>query len=198
MLSTGQEFSDLSRLRVDHDTPIPVYRQDPDHRLPNRFVTDDAYAQAVQAMTIVCCDTVIIDTGAGVFYLTTRRHLPMRGRWIVGGRKRAGEPPRLGAQRTFQRETGLNLDPGRFEYLRVQTYHWSEREQPPQSCGSENECHTFAIVLTPGERDQAARGLDPAEYDVTQGLQPFDRERMVQEGVHQGIIDLYDLVFPRV
>lgn len=55
---------------------------------------------------------------------------------------------------------------------------------------------TFVVELTVAERVVLSTHCDPHEYDVTRGLQEFNRERCVQEHVHPAIIDLYDAIFP--
>lgn len=75
---------------------------------------------------------------------------------------------------------------------------WAWRKQPPQDAGGYNLIHIFSIELTPAELTHVSAHLDPAEYDTTFGIQPFDRSRLVSETAYPQLIDMYDAIFPGV
>jgi ADP-ribose pyrophosphatase YjhB (NUDIX family) len=159
------------------------------------FMSDAAYAEALDNMIIVCSDVVIVDGSRELFYLAKRAQKPMAGIWWIGGRRQKGETARESMVRAFRRETGLLLHPDRFEFVMMVEYLWQDREQEPQECGSQNLAHQFMVELTAEERTRAVQGLERQEYDHVFGLQPYDRDRLISEAVHPVILDTYDKVF---
>lgn len=175
--------------------PATVYQEDLSHGiLPLRIEDDGIYAAAIASFVIVCTDAMIIDRARHTAWLASRKILPMKGFWIIGGRRLPGESIQTSIRRCFARETSLKITSDRFEYIRQNEYLWSKRQQVPQNVGSHNIADTFAIELTPDERDAASRSLTSSEYEAV-GLQEFDRQAMLDAKVHPALIDLYDSVF---
>ena len=160
---------------------LPVLYREGGHTMSRKFLSEPVYAEAIGALVIDCTDAVIVDWGERVFYLAKRAVKPMKGIWVIGGRRSAGEPLPDSMCRCFKRETGLDLPRGRFTYIAGQDCIWKDREQEPQDAGSHNFCHRFAVELTSEERGRATR--------------PFSRKDLVAANVHQSLIDLYHLVF---
>ena len=149
----------------------------------------------MQAFVIVCTDAIVVDRKKRTVWLARRAVLPMKGLWIIGGRRFAGEAALDSITRCFKRETGLTVTPERFSFIMATEYRWKDREQEPQNLGSHNLSYTFAVELTAEERITAANSLEKKEYQPGFGLQEFDRERSVREHVHPVILDLYDEIF---
>ena len=176
--------------------PYNNYIEDPDHRMPKKFISEGAYREAIEAMVIVCVDVVPFDRYRKVVYLAKRKHKPAMGWWWIGGRISAGEGAEEAACRIVKRETSLDVITKRFSLLSINRYFWKEREQIPQDVGSDNIGYIFTVELTQKELQQASQGLDTEEYDRMSGLQEFDRDRLMRERAHGAILDLYDLLFP--
>lgn len=177
-------------------TPV-LYRED-NHRMERKFLSPEAYAEAIAAFVIDCTDAVIVDRAERTVYLAKRAVKPMRGIWRIGGRRLAGESIEDSVRRCFKRETGLDLPADRFIYVAGQDFVWKDREQEPQHVGSHNFVHTFAVELTVEERNLAAASLERQEYERGFGLRRFTREDLVAANIHPSLIDFYDFIFPPV
>lgn len=168
----------------------------PEHRIKPLWLSDEEYSRAMSALPIVCTDAVIIERGTGLFYLARRRVQPCPDWWIIGGRVSAGEPFLDAMRRNFLRETGVDVSTERFSMMSIYRFLWATREQAPQTAGSDNLAFTYAVELTPAEREWAAQHLDPTEYDHKIGLRPFTCANLQSAQVHPSLIDLYDACFP--
>ena len=49
--------------------------------------------------------------------------------WLIGGRMRIGCSPQEAAARNVKRETGLDLAPGRLQFLTAVSMLWKHRKQ---------------------------------------------------------------------
>lgn len=172
-----------------------IYIEDPNHHMKKVFLSAEVYAQAMQAMIIVCTDAVIINHAHQSIYLAERAIKPMQGPWWIGGRRLTGEDQLTSMKRCFKRETGLALPSERFTFVDTAEYIWKDREQDPQDAGSHNLVHTFAIELNDAELAQARSGLEQGEYHRDFGLREFRRPDLVKAKVHQVILDVYDKIF---
>ena len=179
------------------DITLPkLYVEDPTHRMERTFLNEETYEQAMRAMIIVCTDTVIMNRKRKTIYLAKRAIKPMQGLWWIGGRRLTGENALSSVHRCFRRETGLDLHAMRFALVDIAEYLWQDRQQQPQNVGSHNLCHTFAVELNNTELKQAKSGLEKQEYESGFGLKEFGRYDLVQNEVHQVILDVYDKIFP--
>lgn len=177
-------------------TQPETYSEDPHFKMVKKYLSDEVYAETIESFIIVDADVLFINrVNKSVFLLARRKVKPMQGLWLIGGRVFAGEPERTAITRLVKREAGLEIAPERFEYLRMNRYLWTEREQQPQNKGSDNLCYTFILEISDEEKQIASKHLDPHEYDTTTGLQEFNKEELEKENVHKAITDLYDLVF---
>lgn len=170
-----------------------LYREDPDFRMSPSRLSDEAYEEALSSLIIVCADALIVDRAARTVYLATRRALPLPGPWLIGGRISAGDLPEDGIAHLMKRETGLSVESARFTFLSMHRYLFTKRQQVPQEKGSDTLAYTYAVELSAEER--ASVVLDPEEYDASKGLRAYDRALLIEEGVHQAVVDLYDEVF---
>ena len=98
--------------------------------------------------------------------------------------------------RLAKRELDLTIAPERFEYVLANEDIWAIRKHEPTDHPFHGFDHVFSIELTDEEIQHAATHLDPKEYDTEFGIQPYDRERLVQENVHRQLLDMYDALFP--
>ena len=173
-----------------------TYIEDPNFKMPRKFLPDKIFAEAMESFVIVDADVVFVTKGdRSTLLLARRKAKPVQGGlWFVGGRIYAGESELEGIVRLVKRETGLEIAPERFEYLRMQRYMWNNRQQEPQDKGSDNLCYMFALEITPDEREQASQQLDPNEYESEDGLREYSKEMLEKEGVHQAVLDLFNLI----
>ncbi|MSU74705.1 NUDIX domain-containing protein [Candidatus Kaiserbacteria bacterium] len=172
-----------------------LYIEDPHFVKPRKFLPDDRYAEAMEALVIVCADVMFINRDRRTVLLVWRRAKPLPGWWFIGGRIYAGEEERHGAGRVMERETKLSVAPERLAFLNMHRYICAEREQNPQHVGSDTLAYMFAVELTDEERSVTARHLDQNEYDGSKGLREFSRRDLVEEKVHPAVVDAYDRLF---
>ena len=173
-----------------------IYLQNPHFKMAKKFLSEGTYSEAIESFVIVDTDVVLVNKDSKkILLLARRRHKPMQGLWVIGGRIFAGENELSAIQRIFKRETSLEIAPSRFHFVAMNRYIWSEREQEPQDKGSDNLCYTFGLVLDANEIKIVSGHLDKEEYDSSSGLQEFSREELINENVHPAIIDLYDSIF---
>lgn len=175
-------------------TNLGLYRE-AEHQMPEAFLPNEVYAQAIEGFVIDCTDAVIVDRLAKTFWLAKRNVLPMKGVWVIGGRRYAGEEQEVSVRRCFKRETGLDLDINRFVHAADAEYIWKDRKQSPQEVGSHNLAHIFAVELTPEERGKVSASLIRDEYEAGWGLRAFDRTDLEIAKVHPVLIRLHDLIF---
>jgi hypothetical protein len=172
-----------------------TYLEDPSFNMPQVYLSDENYAEAMESLVVVCADALFINRLRRSVFLAARRADPFMGPWLIGGRIFAGENEKEGVRRCMERETGVDAESGRFNFFSMNRYISKLRKQLPKEKGSDTLAYTFFIELTPAELAWASQHLDPEEYDRAYGIQEFDRERLVREKVRQPIIDMYDLVF---
>lgn len=175
--------------------PVGLYIQGLNHLMPQRFLDEKVFAEAIQSLVFVGADAVFVDRTKRAIYLSKRRIKPMPGWWVIGGRCFAGELPLDAVWRVVKRETSLELACGRFAFLRMNRYLWSERQQEPQDAGLDQLCYTFSVEITPEELAVAERNLDSAEYDQAVGFKEFNLERLRMEKAHPMLCDLWLQLF---
>lgn len=199
-MNTSGRKSDVSHV-VEAGTPlVPLYRQDPAHQIESEFIPDELYAKALAGMIVVCADVVITNPVRRSVYLTRRQHLPMAGLWVIGGRVMPGESEVAAMQRIFKRETSLSLSLNRFQSLPIMIrYQWSEREQHPQSIGTDSLAYNFTVELSDDELTEVGAGLNSEEYDSEYGLKELSLEQvtdMVKAGMlHPAILRIAQTTF---
>jgi ADP-ribose pyrophosphatase YjhB (NUDIX family) len=160
------------------------------------FLSDEDYSRALQTFVFATTDIVPVEKGGKTIYLAQRKAKPMSGLWWIGGRMQMSETKEEAAVRNFQRETGLVLDPQRFEFVAVVDTRMKDRAHAPQELGCHSLNYTFTVELTPEEIAFVTEHLDENEYHREFGLRPFNRERLVSEGAPSIILEFYDQLFP--
>lgn len=160
------------------------------------LLSDELYAQAIDAFIVVCTDFVPVNRTKKVIYLAKRSVQPARGVWRFGGRQRTGEGIQESCVRLAKRELDLTIAPERFVYLLANEDVWAVRKHEPTDNPFHGFDHVFSIELSEEEIKHAAAHLDPKEYDAEFGIQAYDRERLLKEEVHPQLIDMYDTLFP--
>lgn len=162
------------------------------------FMTDSAYTELIKNAIVVCSDCIIINRERKTLYLVKRIAKPMQGLWFIGGRRRKGETPVEGMRRCFERETGIDVTPERFQFVTITEYIWQDCQQKPQEMGSHTMNHQFVVELTDDEILTISNNLHPKEYDPAFGLQEFDRDAIYADSIciHPIIMDVYNHCFP--
>ena len=174
-----------------------TYLQNPHFKMSHKFLGEATYSEAIESFVIVDADVALVNADSKkILLLARRRHKPMQGLWVIGGRIFAGEDERVAIKRLFKRETSLDIESARFQFITMNRYIWSEREQAPQDKGSDNLSYTFALALAPAEIEIVSKHLDSEEYDAAAGLREFTRGELVKENAHPAILDMYDALFP--
>jgi hypothetical protein len=159
------------------------------------WLSDTTYLEMVQKVPIPCTDAILTVADDRAIYLGKRVAFPMAGIWCLGGRIFFNdESLEDSISRCLQLETGVTINPGRFEDIGTShLYSWVKVAQG--DFGGKNLAITFKLEVSRKELQKMAAGLSPKEYDPTFGLQRFSRERLVDEVVHPAMIDLFDDIF---
>lgn len=186
----------ILNLRGDFMFNPVLYKEKTAISLPRKFLDDKEYTDALEAFVLVCTDCVFIHKKRRTFYLARRKSKPMSDWWFIGGRSYAGEEELASMRRCLKRETGLDINPDRFEFLTMKRYFFKDRQQAPQDKGCDSLCYIFAVFATDEEITIASSNLDPKEYDSEFGLKEFGPEELANENVFSSIIDLYEYFFP--
>lgn len=177
--------------------PPTLYAEDPHFMMPQKFLSNDVYKEALESLVIVVTDVLFVDRAKKTIYLAKRKVKPMQDFWLIGGRVLAGEDAIYSIRRCVKRETGLELPADRFQFLTLNRYLWKDRAQEPQEKGADTLGYTFAVDLSPEERSVAAQNLDSDEYDTNYGLQEFDVAGLADHPMRQAITDLYTRTFEK-
>lgn len=163
------------------------------------FMEGGVYTSVLDNTIIVNVDVVAINRERSIFYLAKRAVRPILGHWWwFGGRRNKGETPIQGICRIFKKEAGICPPEERLEPLAgTIEYIWQEREQDPVERGSHHIAHQFVLELTASELAAVQANLGQTnEYDGNGGLQEFDRNRILDEGLHPAILEVYNKIFP--
>ncbi len=159
-------------------------------------LSDPAFVEAAAAMVYLCTDTVLyhLATDGPVWLdLACRNIDPAFGQWwVCGGRVLPGEELVGAALRHLKDDTSLVPEVERLEMLPLfppQQYLWANGKG-----GFSNHVMaiTFALEIKPDELATAKANLRSTEYQAEQGIQAFNRDRLIREGVHPGIMRIYD------
>lgn len=176
---------------------VRSYKEKNANKIPNVYLPNDAYGEALQCFVPMCTDIVPIDRAQQLIYLASRKAKPMTGLWWIGGRMKPGELKEEAAIRNFKRETQLELTYERFQLAGVFEYIWKDRAQPPQDMGCHMCAFTYTVELSASELRAASANLEKNEYEASFGLQAFSREDLIRNQVFPAILDLYETVFPQ-
>lgn len=177
-----------------NDLPI-LYRENPDLRLTATYLDEQTYSQALDAFIVVCADVIFINRDEQLLYLAKRRVKPQNDWYMFGGRIKRGERELEAAQHNLARETGLKLDPDRFEYFGLRRFWWQERQQAPQTNGVDALIFIFLVEPTANELAQATEMLDREEYEQDLGIVGFNRQQLVENKAHEVLLEIYDALF---
>lgn len=172
-----------------------LYKDFPDLELGSVYVSDEVYAQAIEAFIVVCADTLIINRAKKTVHLAKRNAKPCDTWYMIGGRMRRGERETQAAQKNFNRETGLKLTEDRFTFWGLRRFWWKDRQQEPQDKGVDTLNYNFIVELTSEELQTAATNLDPKEYQQELGFKEFTRDELISYAIHSVVIDIYDDIF---
>lgn len=173
---------------------LPKTYNEPGYRgLQQVYLSDASYADAIRSFVIVNTDCYILNRTERTFYLGKRKVYASKGWWGVGGRMKAGETEKEAIKNIFERETGLDILPEKFEFINMQRHFFAFRNQPPQEMGCDCLNYNFVLELTPEEIESVS--LHPNEYESPK-MRGFKREDLIAEKVPYSIVDLYELVFP--
>ncbi|PIZ92893.1 MAG: hypothetical protein COX82_03780 [Candidatus Magasanikbacteria bacterium CG_4_10_14_0_2_um_filter_41_10] len=173
-----------------------IYREDPAHQFPSPLLDAVVYALASAAMIVVTVDVMIINRARRSVFLSKLSAPPQKGwYWYMGGRRFPGEDARSAMHRKFHQETGLDVDPHRFEFVTIAEHTFVDREEEPQDVGRHSMAHTYVIELTADEIETVRRGLDPTEF-VEGFLEEIPIDDVDDEIDPLGIIrDIIDIAF---
>ncbi len=172
----------------------PFYNPD-NHHIPAVRITDEEYAAAISALVVVNSDVVLVDRESKKIGLVMRTRKPAEGLWVIGGRRRAGEPAVTAAQRSFHRETSLEFPLERFAFLTLSEVIWSYRAEAPHDHGRHDLHYVFVVEPSTEEAKLISRNLDPDEYDVEKGVAWLGKTELKNQGARQILIDYWSAIF---
>ena len=160
----------------------------------DQWISNSAYLEVVKKTIITCTDIVLYKTNDRAIYLAKRSVLPMLGIWCFGGRMFFNDhDPEASAARCLKTETGLELNPQRFEFIRTNLCLWAKVAQG--DFPGKNLVMVYGCAVTEAEIKQMAQGLAWQEYDRDFGIQRFDFNRLTDCQVHPALVDIYKQLF---
>ena len=169
--------------------PTTYSKVDPSQRPKNTWLTGKEYERAGQRLSFVSHDVLITHRLSESIFLAKRIIHPMKDWWYIGGAKTASVPLLQSMSDKFEQETGLTISPHRLELITTQEFEWS------QPIYRNDVSFIFELQLSPDGRREVSQNLDPNEYDTKAGLKAFNREGIMQDGVHPAIQESFRLLF---
>lgn len=166
-----------------------------DHLILPKKLPEHIYAEAMSSMIVVCADIAIFCPKSRTLYLAKRIVSPMRGYWTIGGRRLAGEAGTEAARRNLLRETGVEVDEGRFSIATSVEVIWSDRKEDPRTQGKHDIIQFYAVTLSDDELQHANKNLIQSEYEHM-SLRHFNQEELVECNVSPIIHKVYKAIFP--
>ena len=127
-----------------------------------KFLSDEAYADALDSIVKGCSDVLIMDSSRTKVLLGKRLVHPQPDFWFMGGRMLPGETPSLSISRILKRELGLAITPERLSFVSASSLAWDRREQEPKENGTCDIQVVFSLELS--QEEAMAVVLDPKEY----------------------------------
>lgn len=156
------------------------------------FLDDDEYGRALDCFVKGCADLLLQDAG-GMMLMGKRKVHPQPDWWVLGGRMKAGDTVEEAAQRNCRRETGIDIDPSRWEFVCCQTMLWQFRKQAPEGNGTAD----FGVIMTAvvTEEEKATMNMCSAEYEEFGWFDPVallkpDAELKLHPVLHRGVEEL--------
>ena len=132
-------------------------------RRPNdTFLTDEEYGRALDTLVKGCADVLI--TYGNKILLGRRNVEPAKDApWFIGGRIKVGDTVSMAARKNMLRETKLDIDEDRFEFVCTSTQVWGRRKQAP----CENGTADVIVVSTVEINDEEKGRIEMlnTEYD---------------------------------
>lgn len=136
---------------------------------PGTFMSDAAYAEALDALVVCCADAAILHQG--LWLIARRAYEPQPDWWVIGGRMRKAELIEQALQRNLRRELHLDISEDRLRSI-IGYYNliWDTRAQEPTT----NGCHVFSIATAVHLTDEEkARIQLNEEYVDSQWVDPL-------------------------
>jgi len=135
---------------------------------PGTFMSESAYAEALDALVICCADAAILHHG--LWLIAKRVWEPHPDWWVIGGRMRKAERIEQAVRRNVRRELHLDIPEDRL--LTIIGYYnqiWDTRAQEPTTNGAHVFSITTAVHLT--DEEKACLQLNE-EYADAQWVNP--------------------------
>ncbi len=108
-----------------------------------RHVTNKEYNLILDTVVVNCVDVALVSIGLKIF-MARRINEPYKGGLALpGGRQVPGESYGQTAARHTKKNTGLDIEPSRFTFVRSDSWVWSRRAQEPQDRG----CHMNGVTV---------------------------------------------------
>ena len=127
-----------------------------------KFLSDEAYAVALDSIVKGCSDVLIMDSTRTKVLLGKRLVHPQPDWWFMGGRMMPGETPAQSVMRILKRELGLEISLDRLAFVSSASLVWDRREQAPKENGTCDIQVVMSLVLSDQEAQRIV--LDPKEY----------------------------------
>ena len=186
---------------VKHFEQVQNFVDSDEHRKGwvGKRLSDDEMRAMIARAPIPCTDIMMYNPANHTIMPCWRKAEPKSGWWYVGGTRQAGLMPEEAAADSVKRETKLEIEPSRFEFLGNTEMVCESRGWPAPLEGEERGIHytimVFALAVTPDEAAQIR--LDPSEYDQAKGIREASREQIVEEGLRPELLVAYDHIFPQ-
>lgn len=155
-------------------------------QMPGKFVPDDVYSQALDALVVSCADGAVVKRKHAsrplsptncLWLIAKRAWEPQPDWWVIGGRMRKGELIEESLQRNLRRELFENKREYDIPLARLQGvigYYnliWDKRAQEPMT----NGCHMLSVTsLVEVNTTELERLHLNEEYVDSRWVNPFN------------------------
>ena len=133
------------------------------------FLNDEEYGRALDCFVKGCADLFFTDAKGRVL-LGKRKVHPQPDWWVLGGRMKAGDTIEEAAARNAKRETGVDVELSRWQFVCAHTMLWQFRKQAPEGNGTADIGVIMTAQLT--EEEIASMNMCSQEYHEFAWFEP--------------------------
>ena len=157
---------------------------------PRPWLGGEEFSNACLVFIRVCVDVFFFNREKETIYLAYRI-IPIQALMGFGGAVNPGEDFREAGSRIIKQDTGLEIPSKELYYLHQSRCIYQAYGDPRDSLVFQFSCEVKSEQIKNIK-------LNPKEYDVGEGVQPFNKGQLMQERslLHPGVENIFNLIFP--